>query len=246
MRWRRGPQGVLFDADHQIDEAIVQVDDAHWSPISWLRSLFILGRGMLKGLSKETAGPDPLALFAEWFEDARRSGIYLPHAMTLATASKDGRPTARMMLLKGFDERGFRFFTNFDSSKADELADNPRAAMVFHWPRLQRQVRVEGTVEKIAEEESREYFATRPRGSQLGAWASDQSSPVEDRRRLEEAFREHEARFKGSDVPLPPFWGGYRVIPHVIEFWQGRANRLHDRLRYTREADGWAVVRLSP
>jgi pyridoxamine 5'-phosphate oxidase len=224
----------------------VQVDNAHSSLISWLRSLFIFGRGVLKGLSKETAGPDPLALFAEWFEDARRSGIHLPDAMTLATASKDGRPTARMMLLKGFDERGFRFFTNFGSRKGDELEENPRAAMVFHWPRLQRQVRVEGTVVKIPEKESQEYFATRPRGSKLGAWASDQSSPVEDRSRLEDAFREHAARFKGSDVPLPPFWGGYVVIPQAIEFWQGRANRLHDRLRYTWEEDGWTVARLSP
>jgi pyridoxamine 5'-phosphate oxidase len=201
---------------------------------------------VLKGLAEETAGPDPLALFSEWFEDARRSGIYLPEAMTLASASKDGRPSARLMLLKGFDERGFRFFTNYESRKAEDLTDNPRAALVFHWSRLQRQVRVEGEVEKLPEQESREYFATRPRGSQLGAWASNQSSPIDDRRYMEEAFREHEARFKGSDVPLPPFWGGYRVIPEAIEFWQGRVNRLHDRLRYTLGDDGWTVARLSP
>ncbi|UCC75129.1 MAG: pyridoxamine 5'-phosphate oxidase [Gemmatimonadota bacterium] len=205
-----------------------------------------MGRGVLKGLSEESAGSDPLALFSEWFEDARRSSIYIPEAMTLATASKDGRPNARMMLVKGFDERGFRFFTNYESRKGDELADNPRAALVFHWSALQRQVRVEGVVEKLSEEESSEYFATRARGSQLGAWASNQSSPIEDRRLLEQAFRERETRFKGSDVPLPPFWGGYRVIPQAIEFWQGRANRLHDRLRYTREDDGWTVARLSP
>ncbi|NIN73483.1 MAG: pyridoxamine 5'-phosphate oxidase [Gemmatimonadetes bacterium] len=206
----------------------------------------MLGRGVLKGLSEEAAGPDPLTLFTEWFEDAKRSGIYLPDAMTLATASKDGRPSARLMLLKGFDERGFRFFTNYESRKADDLTDNPRAALVFHWSRLQRQVRVEGKVEKLPEQESQEYFATRPRGSQLGAWASNQSSPIDDRRQLEESFREHEARFKGADVPLPPFWGGYRVIPDAIEFWQGRANRLHDRLRYTLGDDGWTVARLSP
>jgi pyridoxamine 5'-phosphate oxidase len=201
---------------------------------------------VLKGLAEETAGPNPLALFSEWYEDARRSGIYLPEAMTLATASKDGRPSARLMLLKGFDERGFRFFTNYESRKADDLTDNPRAALVFHWSRLHRQVRVEGKVVRVPEEESREYFATRPRGSQLGAWASNQSSPVNDRRHLDEAFREHEARFKGSDVPLPPFWGGYRIIPEAIEFWQGRTDRLHDRLRYTLGDDGWTVARLSP
>jgi pyridoxamine 5'-phosphate oxidase len=224
----------------------VKVENAQPSFLARLRSLFILGRGVLKGLSAETAGPDPFALFGRWFEDAQRSGIYLPDAMTLATASKDGRPSARLMLLKGFDERGFRFFTNYGSRKAGDLTDNPRAALVFHWSRLQRQVRVEGRVEKLPEQESREYFATRPRGSQLGAWASDQSSPIDDRHHLKESFREHEARFKGADVPLPPFWGGYRVVPEAIEFWQGRANRLHDRLRYTLGDDGWTVARLSP
>lgn len=224
----------------------MKVENAHTSLLARLRSLFVLGRGLFKGLSEETAGPDPLALFAEWFGEAGRSGIYLPEAMTLATASKDGRPSARLMLLKGFDQRGFRFFTNYESRKANDLADNPQAAMVFHWSRLQRQVRVEGRVEKLSEQESREYFATRPRGSQLGAWASKQSAPIADRRHLEESFREHEARYKGSDVPLPPFWGGYRLIPEAIEFWQGRANRLHDRLRYTLGDDGWTVDRLSP
>jgi pyridoxamine 5'-phosphate oxidase len=229
------------------DRSIVKVEKAHSSFLSWLRSLLVLGRGVLKGLSEETAGRDPLVLFGQWFEDARRSGIFLPEAMTLATASRDGRPSARLMLLKGYDERGFRFFTNYESRKAGDLADNPRAALVFHWSRLQRQVRVEGKVEKLSAQESGEYFATRPRGSQLGAWASNQSSPIDRRRQLEAAFREHEARFKGSDVPLPPFWGGYRVIPEAIEFWQGRANRLHDRLRYTREVDGgWSVARLYP
>lgn len=224
----------------------MQVDNAHRSLLSWLRSLFIAGRGVLRGLSEDTAGSDPLVLFADWYADARHSGIYLPEAMTLATCSSDGRPAARQMLLKGFDERGFRFFTNYDSRKGSEMAENPRAALVFHWTRLQRQVRVEGRVEKISEQESREYFATRPRGSQLGAWASSQSATIEDRRQLEQAYREHEARFKGKEVPLPPFWGGYRVIPEAIEFWQGRANRLHDRLRYTLGDDGWAVTRLSP
>ncbi len=211
-----------------------------------LRSLFTLGKGVFRGLSIEAAGSDPIALFAEWFEDAKRSGVYLPEAVTLATATEDGRPSARMMLLKGFDERGFRFFTNYDSRKSGQLAANRRAALVFHWARLHRQVRIEGEVEKLPQAESAEYFASRPRGSQLGAWASAQSSVLEDRRQLEESFREHEERFKGAEVPLPPFWGGYRLVPNRMEFWQGRANRLHDRLRYTLEDDGWTVARLSP
>jgi pyridoxamine 5'-phosphate oxidase len=166
--------------------------------------------------------------------------------MALATSTADGSPSARMMLLKGFDQRGFRFFTNFDSSKGDELTANARAAIVFHWATLHRQVRVQGRVERISQEESAEYFATRPRGSQLGAWASQQSAVLENRRQLDEQYREHEARFKGTEVPLPPFWGGYRLVPERIEFWQGRANRLHDRLSYTRRDDRWVVARLSP
>jgi len=213
---------------------------------SLLRALFTLGKGVIRGLSEEKAGPDPLALFAEWFKDAKRAGVYLPEAMSLATATSDGKPSARMMLVKGFDERGFRFFTNYESRKSDDLTANPRAAMVFHWGILQRQVRIRGDIEKLSEEESRAYFRTRPRGSQLGAWASEQSSVLENRRELVERFREHEQRFKDTEVPLPPFWGGYRLIPHSIEFWQGRANRLHDRLLYTRESDGWKVVRLAP
>ncbi len=151
-----------------------------------------------------------------------------------------------MMLLKGCDERGFRFFTNYESRKGEELVSNSRAALVFYWGRLHRQVRVEGTVEKLSEEESRDYFRTRPRGSQLGAWASHQSSVLQTRRELEERFREYESRFKGQEVPLPPFWGGFRLAPERIEFWQGRANRLHDRLLYTRSGRGWERVRLSP
>ncbi len=216
------------------------------SILSRLRSLVTAGRGLLGGLSEESAGSDPIALFGRWFEDARRSGAYLYDAMALATSTADGSPSARMMLLKGFDQRGFRFFTNFDSSKGDELTANARAAIVFHWATLHRQVRVQGRVERISQEESAEYFATRPRGSQLGAWASQQSAVLENRRQLDEQYREHEARFKGTEVPLPPFWGGYRLVPERIEFWQGRANRLHDRLSYTRRDDRWVVARLSP
>jgi pyridoxamine 5'-phosphate oxidase len=211
-----------------------------------LRSLFTIGKGVLRGLSEETAGDDPIGLFRAWYEDARRSGLYLPEAMTLATATPEGAPSARMMLLKGVDERGFRFFTNYGSRKAEDLASNTKAAMVFHWGRLHRQVRIEGSVQRLSEQESAEYFRTRPRGSQIGAWASLQSSVLEGRSQLKRQFREHEDRFKNSEVPLPPFWGGFILAPQRIEFWQGRADRLHDRLSFTRRSAGWEVERLSP
>ncbi len=216
------------------------------SLISRLRGLLTLGKGVVAGLSEERAGPDPIDLFARWYRDAERAGLYLHDAVALATATPEGVPSGRMMLLKGFDQRGFRFFTNYDSRKAGELDANPRAALVFYWNTLQRQVRVQGRVERLSQEESSTYFRTRPRGSQLSAWASQQSSVLESRRQLDERFREMERRFQGADVPLPPFWGGFRLVPDAVEFWQGRANRLHDRLRYTREADGWKRVRLYP
>ncbi len=201
---------------------------------------------MATGLSELKAGPDPIALFANWFAAARRSGILLPESMALASSTPDGVPSVRMMLLKGFGADGFAFYTNYESRKATELFENPRAAIVMHWPILERQVRIEGTVEKLPPEESEAYFETRPRGSQLGAWASQQSAELESRQVMERRYREHEAKFAGGDVPLPPFWGGFRLVPQHIEFWQGRLNRLHDRLRYTREGDGWAVTRLYP
>lgn len=213
---------------------------------STLRALFTTGRGVVRGLTEEEAGPDPIALFDRWFNEARQAGLYLPESMSMATATPEGRPSVRLVLLKGFDERGFVTYTNYDSRKGSEIADNPRAALAVHWPILQRQVRINGPVEKTSEEESGSYFATRPRGSRIGAWASDQSSLLASREELERRFRDFQERFKGTDVPLPPFWGGYRVIPEVIEFWQGRANRLHDRLRYTRVDEGWAIERLYP
>ncbi|NIM51057.1 MAG: pyridoxamine 5'-phosphate oxidase [Gemmatimonadales bacterium] len=213
---------------------------------SKIRTLYTLGKGLVRGLSEQTAGDDPIALFAEWFEDVRRSGVLLPDSMTLATCTKDGLPSARMMLLKAFDERGFVFYTNYDSRKCEELLENPVAALVFHWPFLQRQVRVEGSVERISTEESSAYFQTRPRGSQLGAWASKQSAVLGSRRELERRFKQHDRQFRGSDVPLPPFWGGFRVAPHLIEFWQGRLNRLHDRLCYTLQEGEWTRTRLYP
>ena len=213
---------------------------------SFLRALFTAGKGVLTGLSEADAGEDPIDLFAHWFDEAQRAGYYLPEAITLATATPDGTPSARMMLLKGFDRRGFRFFTNYESRKGKELQENPKASMVFYWNTLQRQVRVEGSVVKLPQEESEEYFHSRPRGSQLGAWASLQSSVLAHRRQLDERFADFEARFQGEEIPLPPFWGGFRLVPSRIEFWQGRANRLHDRLRFTRDGDGWTLERLSP
>jgi len=205
-----------------------------------------MGGGMAKGLSEDTAGKDPFDLFGQWFEDAERSGVFLHDAITLATCTKDGVPSARMMLLKGFDERGFMFYTNYESRKAGELTENPRAAMICHWSVLERQIRIEGEVEKLTAEESTAYFHSRPRGSQLGAWASAQSSPLGNPAELKRRFREYEKKYPTGDVPLPPFWGGYRLKPRSIEFWQGRINRLHDRIRYERSGDGWETVRLFP
>lgn len=166
--------------------------------------------------------------------------------MALATATPDGVPAARMMLLKGVDRRGFVFFTNYESRKGRELLANPRAALVFHWAALQRQVRVEGSVERLTVAESEAYFRTRPRGSRIGAWASRQSADLSSRADLDRRVAEYEAKFAGQEVPLPPFWGGVRLRPAAIEFWQGRINRLHDRVRYTRTDGGWAVARLYP
>lgn len=214
---------------------------------STLRTVITAGKGVTTGLPDAAADRHPIDLFEEWFAAAREAGIYLPEAMTLATCSKAGVPSARMVLLKGVDAHGFVFFTNYGSRKADELIENPRAALVFHWPVLQRQVRVEGTVTKVTEAESADYFGTRPRGSRIGAWASRQSEVLEEREMLEERVRRFEQQFDGDEIPLPPFWGGFRVQPSRIEFWQGRADRLHDRLCFTRNDDGaWTTVRLYP
>ena len=166
--------------------------------------------------------------------------------VALATADAEGRPSVRMVLLRGADERGFVFHTNYNSRKAGELAANPHAALCFHWPTLEEQIRVEGRIERLPSSESDAYFATRPRGSQLGAWASEQSMVLPSRESLEEQYRAIERRFEGSPIPRPPFWGGFRLVPARIEFWFGRPDRLHDRLSYTREADGWRIERLYP
>jgi pyridoxamine 5'-phosphate oxidase len=198
------------------------------------------------GLKESDADPDPIEQFRRWFEEAIAADLHEPNAMTLATATPDGRPSARIVLLKGFDGRGFVFYTNYEGRKGEELAANPRAALVLYWGELERQVRIEGRVSRVPDEESDAYFEGRPRGSQLGAWASEQSRPARDRGVLEERLRELEAEYGDREVPRPPFWGGYRVEPEVIEFWQGRENRLHDRLRYRRSDEGWKVERLQP
>lgn len=201
---------------------------------------------MTDGLPEAMAERDPIELFGAWFEEAKESGILLPEAASLATANRDGTPSSRMVLIKGFAADGFVFFTNYGSRKAREMDENPRASLLIHWAVLQRQVRVEGSVERIGAEASAEYFRTRPRGSQIGAWVSRQSEELEDRSVLLTRAEELKQRFEGQDVPSPPFWGGYRLAPGCIEFWQGRSNRLHDRLEYTRADGGWTTRRLYP
>ena len=200
----------------------------------------------VRPLELDDLDPDPIAQFGRWMEEALAAGLLLPNTMTLATADPDGRPSARMVLLKGFDHDGFVFYTNYESRKSRELAANPRAALVFYWARLERQVRVEGRVERVDEDESDAYFASRPLESRLGAWASRQSAPLESRAVLDERVAELEREHAGGDVPRPPHWGGWLVRPDAIELWQGRPNRLHDRFAYTRRGDGWERVRLYP
>ena len=200
------------------------------------------------GLLESEVAADPLAQFAVWFEQAQSAGSPEPNAMALATASPDGVPNCRMVLLKSFDAAGFVFYTNYESCKGAELAENPWAALLFYWPELERQVRVTGPVAKVLREETEAYFATRPAGHKLGAWASKQSSQVSGREELEQNLAAAQQRFADAgEVPPPPKWGGYRVLPHAIEFWQGRPNRLHDRLEYVRSAEGlWTLRRLAP
>jgi pyridoxamine 5'-phosphate oxidase len=189
---------------------------------------------------------DPIAQFKSWFDESLRVEQPDPDAMTLSTASAVGEVSARVVLLRGLDERGFVFFTNYESRKSRELIANPRAALTFYWGSLNRQVRIEGAVEKVARQESEEYFQARPRGSQLGAWASPQSAEIVGRTPLDQMFAEVEQRFKGQTIPCPPFWGGFRLKPVKIEFWQGRENRLHDRILYALGNDGWHISRLAP
>lgn len=206
-----------------------------------------MSRGYARSMDLDDLDPDPHTQFDRWFVEATEAGVRYPEQMALATAAADATPSVRMVLLKGHDARGFVFYTNRESRKADEIVANPVAAAVLHWERQDRQVRVEGSVEVVSDEESFAYFRTRPRGSRIGAWASPQSKVVASRDELEERVVEIDRRFSAaSDVPLPPFWGGYRIVATAIEFWQGQASRLHDRVRYTSGDGRWTRVRLGP
>ncbi len=198
-------------------------------------------------LDEAGAAPNPFRQFDAWFTDAQAADIPDPNAMTVATATADGQPSARIVLLRGYDERGFVFYTNYESRKGQELAGNPVAALVFFWPALERQIRITGAVAQASRDETDRYFRGRPRGSRLGAWASPQSAAIVSRAEIEDRLRDLEQQYPGDDIPTPPHWGGYRVAPDAFEFWQGRPSRLHDRLRYTRQPDGsWRIDRLAP
>lgn len=198
-------------------------------------------------LSERDVAADPISQFAKWFSEALDANLYEPNAMTLATSSIDRKPSARIVLLKGFDDKGFSFYTNYLSSKGKELAKNPVAALVFYWGELERQVRIEGTVEKLSKEESERYFKSRPKGSQIAAVVSPQSQVLNDRNLLEKTWEEMEQSYEGKQVPKPAHWGGYIVKPQVVEFWQGRSSRLHDRIVYKKaDKNSWKIVRLAP
>jgi pyridoxamine 5'-phosphate oxidase len=200
-----------------------------------------------KGLRRSDLNPDPIKQFANWFTTAIETGIRDVNAMSLATAGQDAKPSVRIVLLKSFDEDGFVFFTNYESEKGKQLEANPYAALGFYWIELDRQIRISGKVDKTSRKESQTYFHSRPVGSQLSAWASRQSAVLDGRRVLDARMEEMNERFAGKRVPLPPHWGGYRLKPDNMEFWQGRSNRLHDRFRYTRQSDGsWLIERLAP
>ncbi len=199
----------------------------------------------LKALDQRDMSPDPVVQFRSWWTEAINSDIEEVNAMTLATCNSDAQPSARIVLLKGVDETGFKFYTNYESHKASELENNPRVALVFFWKELERQVRIEGIAKRLTFEESNTYFQSRPHGSKIGAWASPQSQVIASREIVENKVKEMEKRF-GSEVPCPPNWGGYVVVPAKIEFWQGRPGRLHDRLQYLQSATGWELERLAP
>jgi pyridoxamine 5'-phosphate oxidase len=202
---------------------------------------------MLAGLSEGDLEPNALGQFQKWFQETLQAGVVEPNAAVLATADASGTPSARLILVKGIDDRGFSFFTNYESRKGRELAQNPKAALVFPWIELERQVCITGSISRLSREEAAAYFKVRPRGSRLSAWASKQSQVIRSRAELEERVKQLERQYPGEEIPLPPNWGGYLLAPREIEFWQGRPNRLHDRLRYARQPDNtWRIERLSP
>ena len=199
------------------------------------------------GLDEGDLDANPFKQFEKWFQQAIDAKLDLPDAMTLATATKNGMPSARMVVLRGFDERGFVFYTDYDSQKGRELAENPNAALVFYWRELDRQIRIAGQVSTISHDESERYFQSRPITSRLAAWASRQGEVIPDRKVLEDRFKQLTEAYQAKEIPLPPYWGGYRLLPDMFEFWQGRPSRLHDRLRCTRQPDvDWQIERLSP
>jgi len=201
---------------------------------------------MFAGLSRADLDADPVMQFEKWFKEAKDNQLNTPNALSLATVGAEGMPSIRTVLLKAFDHQGFVFYTNYGSRKARELKANPQAAMLFHWLEFDRQVKIQGTVSKVSTAESVKYFLSRPRGSQIGAWCSEQSSPVSSRALLSEAFESMKAKFGEGEIPLPDFWGGFRLQVQRIEFWQGRENRVHDRFVYQRDGDSWQVDRLAP
>ena len=198
------------------------------------------------GLRRATLAANPIVQFKKWFGQALKAGIREPNAKTLATADRRGRPSARIVLLKGISQTGFTFFSNYESRKGQELAKNPHASLVLFWPELERQVCIAGSVTKVSRAESKAYFDSRPRGSRLAAWVSSQSKAIADRSVLEKKLSVLESKYPGNEVPLPPYWGGFRLVPVRIEFWQGRPNRLHDRFQYLKQTRGWRLERLSP
>ncbi len=214
--------------------------------ISKSKDIYPTGSTLYKELDEHTVSASPFSQFKLWMREAIKLKLLNPDAMILATANKKGIPSARVVLLKGYDEKGFVFFTNYESDKARELSENPNATLLFFWNELVRQVRISGKVKLVSKEESQSYFATRPRNSQLGAWASNQSSVIANREYLEQQFEVMKKKFSNQDVPLPPFWGGYRVIPRKFEFWHGRDNRLHDRICYKLKMGKWKIERLAP
>ncbi len=211
-----------------------------------LRCLLTFGQGVALPLPPIGENADPLSLFKLWFDEANKSGILLPEAMSVSSVSQDGQPSCRMVLLKEFNQDGFIFYTNYASRKSHELNDNGKIALLFHWNVLQRQIRIEGCIEKVSAEQSAKYFHSRGRGSQIGAWASRQSSKIQTETELADNVDYYTKKFAGQEIPLPEFWGGWRVKPNYMEFWQGRASRLHDRVCFEKSASGWDNFKLQP
>ncbi len=211
-----------------------------------LRCLFTFGQGVALPLPDISNEKDPFELFKQWFDDANKSGILLPEAMSVSSCTSEGQPSSRMVLLKSFDAKGFVFYTNYGSRKHQELQENNKVALLFHWNVLQRQVRIEGTIEKTSQQQSSDYFHSRDRGSQIGAWASKQSQKLSNEDELKQRVNEYQQKFGSGEVPLPEFWGGLNVNPHYIEFWQGRANRLHDRICFEKQQEAWNTFKLHP